>query len=348
MGTALSVFLLPAAALSSTLILVGVLVVSGIAKLRTPDDAAGWEALGIPAVLRQAWLIRLHPFAELALAAALLLLGGLLGVAAAVVAVLLFAAYLAMVWRARRTEPDASCACFGERRPITGRTLVRNGWLTLLAVVSVLTIGSLPLFGGVAVLAVAVWPWTLALGAVAVTFVLVQEPPAGDRPAAVLAAEHTNTSDSGHDDDNEPEDYLRARIPAVPVTLADGSSLTLRQLAETEPVLLLAVSETCGSCAPVIESVDAYRALLPEVSVRFLLQNSPEDSRLASVEEPQTVHDPLRHVGPSFADHWFTPTAVLLGADGLLAGGPVTGTTAIAEFVDDIYESLHGERPPAR
>ena len=49
MGTALHVFLLPAAALTSTLILVGVLIVSGVAKLRTPDDAEGWEALGLPA-----------------------------------------------------------------------------------------------------------------------------------------------------------------------------------------------------------------------------------------------------------------------------------------------------------
>jgi len=342
MGTALHVFLLPAAALTSTLILVGVLIVSGVAKLRTPDDAEGWEALGLPAALRRDWLIRLHPVAELVLAAALLLLGGLLGIAAAVVAVLLFAAYLVMVWRARRKTPDASCACFGERQPITGRTLVRNGWLTLLAVISALTIGALPLFGGAAALAIAFWPWTLALAAVAVTFVLVQERTSDSAPAARTAG------GSGAADDAELEDYLRARTPAVPVTLADGSTVTLRQLAETKPVLLLAVSETCGSCTPVIESIDAYRALLPEVSVRFLLQSAPEDSRLASADEPQTVHDPLRYVGPSLADHWFTPTAVLLGADGMLAGGPVAGSSAIAEFVDDVYESLHGERPPAR
>lgn len=342
MGTALHVFLLPAAALTSTLILVGVLIVSGVAKLRTPDDAEGWEALGLPAALRRDWLIRLHPVAELVLAAALLLLGGLLGIVAAVVAVLLFAAYLVMVWRARRKTPDASCACFGERQPITGRTLLRNGWLTLLAVISAFTIGALPLFGGAAALAIAFWPWTLALAAVAVTFVLVQEKTPDSAPAARTAG------GSGAADDAELEDYLRARTPAVPVTLADGSTVTLRQLAETKPVLLLAVSETCGSCTPVIESIDAYRALLPEVSVRFLLQSAPEDSRLASADEPQTVHDPLRYVGPSLADHWFTPTAVLLGADGMLAGGPVAGSSAIAEFVDDVYESLHGERPPAR
>ena len=348
MGSALYVFLLPALALSSTLILIGVLVVSGIAKLRTPDDAAGWEALGIPAVLRRTWLIRLHPIAELVLAAALLLLGGPLGTAAAVVAVLLFAAYLVMVWRARRQTPDASCACFGERRPITGRTLLRNGWLTLLAVACAATIGALPPFGGVVVLAVAFWPWTVALAAVAVTFVLVQEHSPGDAgPAPATGSGLPGAVGSAVGDDAELEDYLRARTPAVPVQLGDGETVNLRELAAQKPLLLLFVSETCGSCTPVIESADAYRALLPEVSVRLVLQMRPEDSTLTSAEEPQTLHDPHRYASGSIGD-FYTPTAVLLGMDGMLAGGPVTGSGAIAEFVDDVYESLHGERPSGR
>jgi hypothetical protein len=42
-----------------------------------------------------------------------------------------------------------------------------------------------------------------------------------------------------------------------------------------------------------------------------------------------------------------TPSAVLLGMDGLLAGGPVVGHPDIETFVADIYESLHGVRPDA-
>src|SRR5690625_7397539 len=34
------------------------------------------------------------------------------------------------------------------------------------------------------------------------------------------------------------------------------------------------------------------------------------------------------------------PSAVLLGADGLLAGGPVTGGRGVIEFVDEIQEQL--------
>lgn len=241
MGTVLNAALLPAAALTSTLVLVGVLIASGVAKLRTPDDSAGWEAMGIPAGLRHGWLIRLHPFAELALAAALLLLGGPLGTAAAVVAVLLFAGYLVIVWNARRQSPDASCACFGERRPLTGRTVLRNIWLLALALISAATIGGSPIWGGAALLALLLWPWTLALAVVAVTLVLVRE---GSEPQPVTAAAPSGAADE------ELEDYLRARTPAVPVTLADGTTRTLRELTAEAPLLLLAVSETCGSCTP--------------------------------------------------------------------------------------------------
>ncbi|MGN8027008.1 MauE/DoxX family redox-associated membrane protein [Microbacterium sp. 22242] len=324
-----------------TLIVAAVLIASGAAKLRAPDDAAGWEALGIPAGLRQSWLIRLHPYAELLLAAALMLLGGALGIAAAVVAVLLFAAYLVLVWRAKGRTPDASCACFGARRPITTRTLLRNAWLLLVALASLLTIGSAPLWGGVIRAALLQWPWIVLPAAAVVTFWLI-----GDPGSEAPAAEPRREPGEGGDGEGI-EDYLRLRTPAVPVQLADGTTVTLRDLAARQPILLLSVSEGCGSCTPVIESLDAYRALLPEVSVRFLLQADPEHSALTSTDEPQTLHDPHKYFGLSLADVWFTPTAVLLGADGLLAGGPVMGAEEIAEFVDDVYESLHG-RPPAR
>ena len=44
-------------------------------------------------------------------------------------------------------------------------------------------------------------------------------------------------------------------------------------------------------------------------------------------------------------EDWQVPTAVLFGIDGMLAGGPITGVTQIDSFIDDVYESLHGERP---
>lgn len=323
------------------LIVATVLLVSGVAKLRTPDDESGWTEMGIPAALRQEWLMRVHPVAEILLGIALVVLGGTLGVVAGAAATVLFAVYLVMIWRAKQRSPDASCACFGARKPITGRTLLRNAWLVLLSALAAVGLGALPLFGGVLSTVEDAWPWMIALAAVAATFVLVGESDrAGVAPPAPATPPVTAPAFEG-----DPEEYIRVRTPAVPVKLADGTTENLRALASRGPILLLAVSETCGSCTPVIERAAAYRELLPEVSVRLLLTTAPERSALASRDEPQTLHDPFGYVSGSI-DDWATPTAVLLGLDGMLAGGPVTGHPAIEEFVGDIYESLRGVRPP--
>ena len=99
----------------------------------------------------------------------------------------------------------------------------------------------------------------------------------------------------------------------------------------------------CGSCEPVRERRETYRRLMPEVDVRLLL-TEPVTSRWAESDEPQSLHDEHDYVGESLG-YRGTPSAVLLGADGLLAGGPVTGDRAVDRFVDEIYESLHGEQP---
>jgi hypothetical protein len=140
-------------------------------------------------------------------------------------------------------------------------------------------------------------------------------------------------------------DYVRTRIPAVPVTRADGTVENLRTMAGRKPILLLAVSSGCAPCTPVIERIGVWRELLPEVDVRFLVATAPGNSSLIETDEPQSLHDPDGYARESL-EAQSTPTAVLLGSDGMLAGGPVAGTDAVLALVDDIYESLHGERPP--
>ncbi|GAA4374193.1 MauE/DoxX family redox-associated membrane protein [Agromyces bauzanensis] len=326
------------------LILAAVMVASAVAKLRRPDDLAGWADLGVPAAFRREWLLRLHPWGELVLGLALALLGGLLGSLAALACVALMAAYTWLIGRAwskaRESGADATCACFGESAPVTGVTLLRNAWLLFLALVAAATIWAAPLAGGALAALGADWAWLVALAAAAFTAAIIvwREPELPDPLASPAMTETPGSVD-------DQLDYVRARTPAVPVTLGDGSRANLRTLSLSRPILLLAVSETCGSCAPVIERVPAWRALLPEVDVRMLVSRLPEESKLTELEHPHTLHDPDGNVRASIAD-WGTPAAVLLGVDGLLAGGPEQGERAITSFVADIYESLHGERLP--
>ncbi|CAN5397085.1 hypothetical protein BH10ACT5_BH10ACT5_18860 [soil metagenome] len=323
------------------LVLAVVMIVSGIAKLRRPDDLKGWADMGIPEVLRRPLLLRLHPWAELALGVALATLGGVLGLLAALVGVGLMAVYTVLVTRSLRTSPGAACACFGAPRPVTRVTVVRNVWLLLVAAAAAAVIWLNPLLGGaLAAIEVGDWGWLVGAAVAAATVAVIMWPD-GDSGSGTTSTARPTSIDRG-----EELDYIRTRTPAVPVTLADGTTVNLRELAAKRPILMLAVSETCGACTPVIEKKADWTALLPEVDVRFLSRLAPDDGRLTERNAPQSLHDPLGYVSGSIAD-WPTPSAVLFGADGMLAGGPVTGFDEIWEFIADVYESLHGERPPA-
>lgn len=316
-------------------VLAAVLLASGVAKILRPDDLAGWEALGVPPALRRRWLVRVHPWGEIALGLALLFLGGVPGVLAGFTSVVLMMAYLWLVARAVRSAPDASCSCFGARRRVTRLTVGRNVWLTAVALAATAVIGTTPTWGGALA---AAWQsdagsWiVMTLIAVATALVIVWPEPPGVEPAS-------RGGEGSLVIDGEAIDYVRVRTPAVPVTLASGTSVNLRELASLRPLLLLAVAPTCGSCLPVIDNAASWRKLLPELDIRLLVRSSPVPGSFMEMDEPQSLHDPEGLVSASVSD-WATPTAVLLGADGLLAGGPVTGAQAIEDFVADIRASL--------
>lgn len=325
------------------LVLGAVLIASAIAKWRSPDDLAGWKDLGVPRMLRREWIRHLHPWGELALGAALAVLGGWLGLAAALVAVALMIAYTVVVARVAARSDDTSCSCFGARKRVTVVTVIRNVWLTVVAVGAAAVVWSTPLVGGALAAGIPQLPWLFVLAVAAATTALILWPDgaSGDTGSVPVPTEGLVGQSPAGEDDLE---YVRTRTPAVPVTLADGSVENLRTLAAAKPILLLSVSPYCGSCEPVYQQRTVWRELLPEVDVRLLLQQSPESSPWTERGEPQSLHDVDDYVRGSIGE-WATPTAVLLGADGLLAGGPITGDIAVARFVDDIYESLHGVRP---
>jgi hypothetical protein len=333
--------MLVALSIALPLVLAAVLIASAVAKLRTPDSLAGWQDLGVPAALRRDWLLRIHPWAELLLGIAIATLGGWLGLTAALVAVALMAPYTVLVARVIARAESTSCACFGARKTVTRVTVVRNVWLTALAVMTAAVIWSTPLLGGALAAGIPELAWLVALAIAAVTTALVlwpEESPAAVNPApAPLGGAETP-------DDDGLLDYIRTRTPAIPVTLADGTVVNLRTLAARKPILLLAVSSMCGPCESVVARRAEWRELLPEVDVRLLLTERAVRSRLTERDEPQSLHDAEDYVAESIG-YRGTPTAVLLGADGMLAAGPVTGDLGVARLVDDIYESLHGERP---
>jgi hypothetical protein len=317
-------------------ILAVVLVASAVGKVRSPSASAeAFRDLRVPSPLSRPLAVKALPWGELILAMALVLAGGALGVVAALAALLLFTAYLVLVVRALGFDEDVECACFGAFAPgrISSVTVVRNVWLVVLAAlaVGISTQGSSVL----ARVADERLPWWWLLGAVAVAVTVMLILGVNDSGAAATNRDAVDLA-------VEEGDYLRTRTPAVAVTLGDGTVTDLRRLSASRAQLLLYVSEGCGSCVDIIAAVPGWRTEMPQVDVRLIVAVEPEVSALADPEEPKSAHDPRRLVWDSFGLGG-TPAAFLLGADGLVAGGPVLGGPAVRDFVSEIRNELQSE-----
>lgn len=138
----------------------------------------------------------------------------------------------------------------------------------------------------------------------------------------------------------EPElDYVRVPIPHGVLVGRDHGTVTLRHLARSQAQLLVLVNCWCGPTHEALERLPRWRGRLPQLGVQMVFVPHPfeaaaVDGSLTGIwwDPGSRVYDDLG-VGSS-------PGAVLLGADGLLAGGPVNGVDDIEQFVADIEAEL--------
>lgn len=102
---------MPSALLLPVLTCAAVLLVSGIAKLRSPDSVdAAFTSLEVPKVLDTPVVRRLSPWAEVVLGVALLVTSGAAHVVAALLTLALLVAYLLLAVGAVR-RPEAVHCC---------------------------------------------------------------------------------------------------------------------------------------------------------------------------------------------------------------------------------------------
>jgi thiol-disulfide isomerase/thioredoxin len=324
----------PVAAVLVALTLAAVLATSGVAKLR--DRVAtrdAFDALRVPGVVPKDAAAAALPWVELALAALLLLSPAPLLAPIAVAVLVLMLAYTALIARALGFDEPVTCSCFGSlgRHDVDRTTLARNLLLTLLA--AALTWLA---FAGGSVPAAAAdldaggwWALLAAAAAAAVAVLVVGTPPsAGDGPVGELL------------------DYERQAIPYGVLALPDGRTSSLVELASTQARLLVVLSPGCGPCVRTAEHLDDWAArLAPAVG---LLAVYPDVASAAAAQQHArelSASEPELNVRRVFSAG--TPSAVLLGADGYLAGGPVAGEDAVAEFVEDVLSVLADEPSPA-
>lgn len=321
----------PFAALVVVLTLGAVLLVSGAAKLRDRQATRdAFTALRVPDAVPADLAAPALPWAEVALAVLLLVApaGWLVPVAAAVF--LLMLAYTALVARALGFEEPVTCSCFGSigRHDVDRTTLGRNLLLSLLAAITLW----FAVDGGAAPAAFGELdgPGWYALAATAAA-------------AAVAALVAGSPGATDAPPDAEPLDYERQAIPFGALTLADGRATTLSELSRSQARLLVVLNPGCGPCVRTAERLDEWAARLdPAVGVAAIYPDE-QSARSATEHAPDlAAWEPELNVRRVFSVG--TPAAILLGADGFLAGGPVAGEKDVAAFVDEVLDAL-AEQP---
>ena len=275
------------------------------------------------------------PWAEIALAVLLLLspAGWLVPVAAALV--LLMLSYTWIVARALGFDEPVTCSCFGSlgRHDIDRTTLGRNVLLVVLA-------AALLWFAvdGGSVLS--------AFADLDVDGVLALVASVASAVVAVLVLGGPGTAAAPAANEGELLDYERQSIPYGVLTLADGRSATLNELAAQQAKLLLVVNPRCGPCLRTAEKVDGWAAQLQPAVGMLVVYPDAASAASATEHAPELgAHEPELNVRRLFSVT--TPGAVLLGADGFLAGGPVYGADGVADFVADVLDALAEEPAPA-
>lgn len=347
------------------LTLAAVLVLSGVAKLRDSGSTVSvLRLLRLPGFVTNRATARALPFVELVTAALLVSPWRWPFLAGAVLALGLFVIFWVVVVRAMGFDPRPTCGCFGRigDHRITGRTVVRNTLLVALAGLA-LWIGLAGTSTGallsrytandlwwllLTVVAAAVVVMVLGGGAPVARATPHRHRAEQGRTATPAAGAGTATPAAGAAQEQpvDPElDYVRLPIPRGVLVGRDHGTVALTHLARSQAQLVILVNCWCGPTLEALDRLPRWRERLPRLGVQMVFVPHPFDA--GSLEPTLTgiwwdpgsrVYDDLG-VGSS-------PGAVLLGADGLLAGGPVNGVDGIERFVADIEAELAGAAPP--
>lgn len=330
-----------------TSILVVTLTASGIAKAKDPSSTVeGILNLGLDSVAPLKLTPAVLPWAELVLAAGLLFAPGPLFPVFAIASCALMVFYLVVIARALATGRTEGCNCFGKKSaaPVSRYTLIRNIALTIAGILTVVA----SVVGGKAVVYELVglngsgWLWAVGAGLIALTLWAIQRgeslaEPAPDIPEVVLPSAA-----------DESEDYVRVPIPYASIYTTDGRVTTLRDMSRVQARVLFFASPTCGSCTPILKTIPRWQKLLPQLGLHPVFSSEEKIRQAHKLEKldegVEALVDPKHAAMHNFGRG--TPMAVILGSDGMLAGGPVAGTSDVKQLMDDLLVEFGAIKDP--
>lgn len=330
-----------------TSILVVTLTASGIAKAKDPSSTVeGILNLGLDSVAPLKLTPAVLPWAELLLAAGLLFAPGPLFPVFAIASCALMVFYLVVIARALATGRTEGCNCFGKKSaaPVSRYTLIRNIALTVAGILTVVAsfVGGKALVYELVGLNGSGWLWAVGAGLIALTLWAIQRgeslaEPAPDIPEVVLPSAA-----------DESEDYVRVPIPYASIYTTDGRVTTLRDMSRVQARVLFFASPTCGSCTPILKTIPRWQKLLPQLGLHPVFSSEEKIRQAHKLEKldegVEALVDPKHAAMHNFGRG--TPMAVILGSDGMLAGGPVAGTSDVKQLMDDLLVEFGAIKDP--
>ena len=328
--------------LSAPILLSITLLISGLAKLGAREGTQdAMRSLRLPLPTMHASVASVLPVMEIVLALAIWIPAPPLQVLLTGLVAALMLTYLVIIARALTFEEQVHCSCFGTlASPTVSRTtLVRNVLLSVLGLLAVVAAAS----GAMTTLLVQAPMGLIGLGIALLIAIALTAATIGGSVAETDADAPTAPAPAAADpDEDELLDYERSPIPAAVLQQPDGRLITLTQLTAQRAALLVFVTEGCGPCERVLDHAEEWIGELEQtLQVRFVFSRPLDQLRERTTDrvEGHALHD-LQFTARTALGGTSAPSAVLLGADGQLAGGPVNGGSAVIEFVQEIREQL--------
>ena len=328
--------------LSAPILLSITLLISGLAKLGAREGTQdAMRSLRLPLPTMHASVASVLPVMEIVLALAIWIPAPPLQVLLTGLVAALMLTYLVIIARALTFEEQVHCSCFGTlASPTVSRTtLVRNVLLSVLGLLAVVAAAS----GAMTSLLVQAPMGLIGLGIALLIAIALTAATIGGSVAETDADAATAPAPAAADpDEDELLDYERSPIPAAVLQQPDGRLITLTQLTAQRAALLVFVTEGCGPCERVLDHAEEWIGELEQtLQVRFVFSRPLDQLRERTTDrvEGHALHD-LQFTARTALGGTSAPSAVLLGADGQLAGGPVNGGSAVIEFVQEIREQL--------
>lgn len=327
--------------------LAAVFGLAGIGKLIDLDGSRrAVREFGVPELLAKP-LGFLLPVFEIALA--IMFLPVATSFFAAIGSATLLAVFIgAMIWhKSRGNAPD--CHCFGvvHSEPVSLRSILRNVAFALLAAMLIwrgpsaqgLGLGSLQ---NDMVIQLAIGLAVVALLGAAVFYLrkistqqteIMRRIELLEIAGVADGSQVVKRDDTGHPDDTLP---IGAVAPDFALRTAGGGLFGLDNvIAAHKPALLFFVGPTCAPCASLVPEIAAWRDELG-ANVEFVLLSSGEAAtnmeKFADTNVANLLLQEHREVAELYHARW-TPTAVFLNADGLIASRLAVGDAAIRDLI---------------